>query len=163
MIWFEGGVETGEDRGKVLIVARALYGLKSSGAAWLADLAATLRNINFSLLQDNPDVWIQSAATHYDMVFVYVNDILVFSKEPKVTMDELGKLYELKPESVHKPNIYLGANMKKVQLPNGKVEWSMGRKTYVKNAITVVKALIEEDNPKAKLKSTARNPFPSGY
>ena len=95
--------------------------------------------------------------------FFYVNDILVFSKEPNVTMDELGKLYELKPESVHKPNIYLGANMKKVQLPNGKVEWSMGRKTCVKYAITVVKALIAEDNPEAKLKSTARNPFPSGY
>ena len=70
MIWFEGGVETGEDRGKVLIVTRALYGLKSSGAAWRADLAATLRNINFSLLQADPDVWIQSAATHYDMVFL---------------------------------------------------------------------------------------------
>ena len=27
-IWFEGGIETGEDKGKVLIVTRALYGLK---------------------------------------------------------------------------------------------------------------------------------------
>jgi hypothetical protein len=53
-------------------------------------------------------------------------------------MNELGKLYELKPESVHEPDIYLGANMEKVQLPNGKVEWSMGSKTYVKNAIRVV-------------------------
>ena len=33
-IWFEGGIETGEDKGKVLIVTHALYGLKSSGAAW---------------------------------------------------------------------------------------------------------------------------------
>ena len=32
-IWFERGIETGEDKGKVLIVTRALYGLKSSGAA----------------------------------------------------------------------------------------------------------------------------------
>jgi hypothetical protein len=99
----------------------------------------------------------------YDMVLVYVDDILVFAKEPKTTMDELGKLYELKPKSVHEPDIYLGANMEKVQLPDGKVEWSMGSKTYVKNAIRVVEALITEDDPKAKLKSTARNPFPSGY
>jgi hypothetical protein len=34
---------------------------------------------------------------------------------------------------------------------------------YVKNAIRVVEELIAEDDPKAKLKSTARNPFPSGY
>jgi hypothetical protein len=32
-IWFEGGIETGEDKGKVLIVTQVLYGLKSSGAA----------------------------------------------------------------------------------------------------------------------------------
>ena len=38
----------------------------------------------------------------------------------------------------------------------------MGSKTYVKNAIRIVEALITEDNPKAKLKLTARNPFPSG-
>jgi hypothetical protein len=162
-IWFGGGVKTGEDRGKVLIVTRALYGLKSSGAAWCAGLATTLRNMDFTLSQADPGVWIRSAATHYDMVLVYVDDILVFAKDPKTTMNELGKLYELKPESIHKPDIYLGANMEKVQLPDGKVKWSMSSKTYVKNAIRVVEALITEDNPEAKLKSTAQNPFPSGY
>ena len=39
----------------------------------------------------------------------------------------------------------------------------MGSKTYVKSAIRVVEALIMEDNPEAKLKLTARDPFPSGY
>jgi hypothetical protein len=70
MIWFEGGVETGKDRGKVLIVTRALYGLKSSGAAWRAVLAATLRDMNFTSTHANPDVWIRSAGTHYDMLLV---------------------------------------------------------------------------------------------
>jgi hypothetical protein len=162
-IWFEGGIETGEDKGKVLIVTRALYGLKSSGAAWRADLAATLRDLKFTSTQADPDVWIRSSGTHYDMVLVYVDDILIFAKDPKATMDELGQLYELKPESVKEPDIYLGANMEKVQLPNGKVEWAMGSRTYVKNAVRVVESLIAEDDPEAKLKSTARNPFPTGY
>jgi hypothetical protein len=35
MIWFEGGIECGEDYGKVCIVVRSLYGLKSAGAASL--------------------------------------------------------------------------------------------------------------------------------
>lgn len=78
-------------------------------------------------------------------------------------MNELGKLYELQPESVHEPNIYLGADMEKVQLPSGKTEWAMGSKTYVKNAVKVVESLIAEDDPEAKLKTTAKNPFPSGY
>jgi hypothetical protein len=43
------------------------------------------------------------------------------------------------------------------------VEWAMGSKTYIKNAIKVVGALIAEDNPEAKLKLTAQNPFLSGY
>ena len=33
-IWFEGGIETGEDKGKVLTVTRVVYVLKSFGAAW---------------------------------------------------------------------------------------------------------------------------------
>jgi hypothetical protein len=55
-IWFEGGIETGEDKGKVLIVTRALYGLKSSGAAWRADLAATLRDLKFTSTQADPEL-----------------------------------------------------------------------------------------------------------
>jgi hypothetical protein len=47
-IWFKGGIKTGKDRGKILIVTRALYGLKLSGAAWSADLAARLCNMKFT-------------------------------------------------------------------------------------------------------------------
>ena len=97
------------------------------------------------------------------MVLVYVDDILVFANDPKITMDELGKLYKLKPESAKEPDIYLGANMEKVQLSDGRVESAMGSRTYVKNAVKIVEALIAEDDPDAKVKSTARNPFPTGY
>jgi hypothetical protein len=33
-IWFRGGDEMGSDKGKVIVIIRALYGLKSSGARW---------------------------------------------------------------------------------------------------------------------------------
>ena len=82
---------------------------------------------------------------------------------PKTIMDDIGKLYELKPESVKEPDIYLGANIERTQLPSGKPEWGMSSRTYVKNALKVVEALLREDDSEAKLKSTARNPFPSGY
>jgi hypothetical protein len=68
--------------------------------------------VKFTSSQADPDVWIRSAGTHY--VLVFVDDILVFAKEPKTTMNELGKLYELKPESVHEHDIFLGANTEKV-------------------------------------------------
>ena len=139
-IWFEGVLDTGEDRGKVIIVTRALYGLRSSGAAWRADLATTLQELQLTSTQANPDVWIRSSGTHYNMVLVYVDDILIFAKNPKLTMGELGKLYELKSESVKEPDIYLGADMEKVQLPNGRVEWATSSRTYVKNAVKVVES-----------------------
>jgi len=41
-IWFEGGAECGEDCGKVMNIKRALYGLRSSGAAWRNMLAAMM-------------------------------------------------------------------------------------------------------------------------
>jgi hypothetical protein len=161
-IWFEGQLETGEDRGKVLIITRALYGLKSSGAAWRADLAATLRDLHFSSTQADPDVWIRSAETLYEMILVYVDDVLIFSKDPQTIMNKLGELYELKPESVKESDVYLGANIVKVQLGDGRTVWGMLSKGYVKNSVKVVEALLREDDPDAKLKSTARNPFPSG-
>ena len=38
----------------------------------------------------------------------------------------------------------------------------MGCRAYVKSAVKVVESLIPEDDPDAKLKSTARNPFATG-
>ena len=55
-IWFEGQVENGDERGKVLIVTRAFYGLKSSGAAWRAEFAGTLRDMGFTSSKADPDV-----------------------------------------------------------------------------------------------------------
>ena len=100
------------------------------------------------------------AAVH---TMIWCWSMLMTSKDPKLTMDKLGKLYELKTKSVKEPDIYLDADMEKVQLPSAKVEWAMGSRTYFKNAVNVVESLIAEDDPEAKLKSTARNPFPTSY
>jgi Reverse transcriptase (RNA-dependent DNA polymerase) len=70
-IWFEGKLETGSDAGKVLVLARALYGLKSSGAAWRANLAGTLRDLGYTSTQADPDVWIKMMTDHYEMIRVY--------------------------------------------------------------------------------------------
>jgi hypothetical protein len=41
-IWFEGGIKCGEDQGKVCVLVRSLYGLKSGGAAFWTLLAQIL-------------------------------------------------------------------------------------------------------------------------
>ena len=44
-IWFEGRLECGEDAGKVCVVIRALYGLKSVDMSWKVELAGVLRDL----------------------------------------------------------------------------------------------------------------------
>ena len=55
-IWFEGGTECGEDKGKVLIVLRALYGIKYAGSSWRAAFAQILKKLDLVSTLADPDV-----------------------------------------------------------------------------------------------------------
>ena len=57
------GPEFGEDEGKLAIIVRAIYGLKSSGAAWHSHFAATLRDIGFIPSYVDPDMWYREAVS----------------------------------------------------------------------------------------------------
>ena len=60
-IWFEGGTKFGEDKGEVLIVVRALYGLKSMGSSWHVALAQVLKDLYFVSTLADAYVWIQES------------------------------------------------------------------------------------------------------
>ena len=48
----------------------------------------------------------RSREGHYEMMLVYyADDILVFSKDPKVIMDAIGEFYELKLESAKESDL----------------------------------------------------------
>jgi hypothetical protein len=167
-IWFEGGKECGEDQGKVLIIVRALYGLKSAGFSWRSELAQALRDLKFESTKADPDVWIRAAARedgheYYEMVFVYVDDILVISHKAREVIESIGQMYTIKPNSDKEPEIYLGADVGKFQLPDGREVWSQSPRTYVKNAIKTVEGLFVEDGEGYVLKNNAKNPLPSNY
>jgi hypothetical protein len=87
-IWFVAGPEFGSRQGQVVKVVRALYGLKSSGAAWrtfLQQLQPTIAD---------PDVYRRrsrkpSGMEYWELLLVYVNDILIISHEPNVHLEKL--------------------------------------------------------------------------
>jgi hypothetical protein len=166
-IWTVAGKEFGSDSGCVMLVVRALYGLKSSGASWRAMLAQSLTEIGYASTRADPDVWIRAAfkpdgTEYYEMVLVYVDDILHLSHDVKPTMKALEKLYELKPGSCGPPTMYLGANISKYQLEDGRSSWCMSARDYVKNAVkNVEEELLKEDH--TGLKSKADRPTPAGY
>ena len=167
-IWFEGGVECGEDQGYVLVIVRALYGLRSSGNSWRAALAEVLKQQGFESTLADPDVWIRRAVRpdgfkYYEMLFVYVDDILAVSHKPLDVIKEITGVYKAKEGSVKEPDLYLGATIEKVQLKDGRVVWGSSARDYVKNAIQIVERLFDEDGEGYTLKSKVKNVFPTGY
>ncbi len=54
-IWTVAGAEFGSDAGSVMLIVRALYGLKSSGASWRSMLAETLGKDGLGYTSSNAD------------------------------------------------------------------------------------------------------------
>ena len=107
---------------------RAIYGLKSAGSAWRAALAEALVQLGFKLTKADPDVWIRAAVCldgkkYYKMLFVYVDDILALSHKATEVITEITSFYKEKEGSIKPPDIYLGANIDKVQMPESCEIW----------------------------------------
>ena len=67
-----------------MFVKMALYGLKSSGAAFRSKLVGVLRDIGYLSIKGDPNVWIRPAVkpdgTEYnEMLLCYVDDLLAIS------------------------------------------------------------------------------------
>eukprot|EP00957_Ditylum_brightwellii_P069280 5259156-Ditylum_brightwellii.AAC.1 len=57
-IWFVGGKECCGDQGKVIVIIRALYRLRSAGASWGAALAELLFSLGYKSTKADSDIWI---------------------------------------------------------------------------------------------------------
>ena len=123
-VWFQGGLDTGGDKGKILVITRTLYGLESSGSSWRNMLAGTLEDFGLTSTVADPDIWRQCAkradrTEYYELLLVYLDDIPLVSHDPRPSLIELGKVYALKEGSLGTPDIYLGAQIYQHSLPDG--------------------------------------------
>ena len=104
----------------VLITARALYGLKSSGPAWRAKLAETLMSIGYKSSKEDADVWMKryfkpNGDPYYKYMPCYIDDLIQIGFKTMEDMDKLNMTDWLK-EGFGPPDRYLGENVEKVQL-----------------------------------------------
>jgi hypothetical protein len=76
------------------------------------------------------------------MLLVYVDNVLAILHEPKILIDTIGEYYKVKPGSDKEPDINLGANVKKVQMLDGREVWATSPCDYVKNAIKTLKVYL---------------------
>ena len=80
-IWKRSGPKFGINEGKLCIVVRALYRLKSSDAAFRAFLVEILDEIGSKYIVADPDVWYREAMKsycegYYEYILDYVDDLL---------------------------------------------------------------------------------------
>ena len=94
---------------RLIVITRALYGLKLSALVWrnhLADIIGNKLKFKSSLADSN--LWYKPMITpdgrdYYVYILVYVDDILIIDKNPQRFMDLLKNTYTVKPSSVGEP------------------------------------------------------------
>lgn len=130
-VCFIAGGEFGELEGCLLIIVKALYGLKSSGARFHDKLADTLRDMGFKQCLADADLWMREQEDHYEYICVYVDDLMVIMKHPTKFFDILINEYKYKLKGVGEPQYHLGGNFGRD--PDGVLYWSA--RTYIDKSL----------------------------
>ncbi|KAL7555621.1 hypothetical protein ACA910_007032 [Epithemia clementina (nom. ined.)] len=83
-IFIVAGPEFGERKGHILIISKALYGLRTSGARWHDRLFDVMRDMGFSPSKNDPDIWMRLSKDGevYEYIAVYVDDLAIVAKDP---------------------------------------------------------------------------------
>jgi hypothetical protein len=129
-VWTTLGPEFGPDAGKTAIIVRALYGLKSAGAAFCAHLASFMRQMGYSSCKADPDLWMNEELrpdnnfNYYFYILAYVDDSSLSTTMRRHIFAQLNEYLPLQPSSVGDPDIYHGAQLAKTKLANS--VWARG-------------------------------------
>jgi hypothetical protein len=164
-IWTTAGPEFGSEAGTVFIIKKALYGLKSAGAAFRSLLADTLLDMGYRPTKADPDVWLRPAVKadgfeYYEMVLCYVDDILSMSHNPHATLNALTTTFKLKDDKIEEPEMYLGAQLGKIIVDQVEC-WTMSAEKYVVASVKNVEESLAKRG--LRLPGKCYTPLPSEY
>ena len=165
-IYTIAGPEFGSERGLIMKVKMALYGLKSSGAAFRAKLAGVLDDMGYRPSFADPDVWLKPAVKpcgykYYEMALVYVDDVMVISHTPHTTIEGIQRTFKLKGDKASPPDMYLGVSLEKKRNAMGTECWSMSPDKYVAASVLNVEEKLAKDG--LKLPGHCKSPMTTGY
>ncbi len=107
-VYIIAGPEFGELEGHILIIVKALYGLRGSGLAWSLRCAQVLRELGFFPCQAEPDIWLRCCGSIYEYVTVYVDDLTLALKNHQEFIDLLMKKYKFKLKGTGPISYHLG-------------------------------------------------------
>ena len=144
-VCFKAGPEFGPLAGHWMIICKALYGLRSSGARFHETFSETLKSLGFKRSFADPDVWFRDAGDLYEYVCTYVDDLLVAMKDPLQFMAVLqSEPHGYKLKGVGSPKYHLGGDF----FRDSDGTLCYGAQTYIKHLCDDYTHLFNEEPPK---------------
>ena len=168
-IYTTAGPEFGSDAGKQMLVVRALYGLKTAGASYRSFFAEALRDLGFRPSYADPDVWMKPALkangdTYWEYVLCYVDDVLAIHEDPRITLGLImKKKFKLKNDKMDEPEMYLGAELSKMDNEDGDTCWSMSSDKYCSAMVANVEETLSRKGLRLPSQRQCQTPLSSGY
>ena len=156
-VCIKAGSEFGEQEGHLLIIYKALYGLRSSGRRFGDLLATCLKELGFTPSKAESEIFIRPNKDHYEFVACYVDDLCIVMKDPESFLTILqSKPYNFKLKGSGPLNFHLGCGFERD--PNGVL--TMNPKKYIEKMVqsyeqlygckpsqTPQSPLVENDHP----------------
>ena len=141
-VYIVAGPEFGKDAGKRMIVEKGLYGLKTSAARFHEVLSAKLRRMGFAPSKADADLWLRQKDDHYEYIATYVDDVMVFSREPVPLIEEIKKDFILK--GIGEPEYYLGGNVVELDAAWQRqgVKTGLSAQTYIENVFEKLQQMV---------------------
>ena len=93
-----------------MIINKALYGLKSSGLRWSERISACLRKMGYFPSRGENDIWMKDKGYHYEYVAVYVDDLLIVSRDHQSVIDQLEQKFKFKLKGTGSIEFHLGCD-----------------------------------------------------
>ena len=165
-VYTTAGPEFGSDAGKTMLIVRAIYGLKSSGAAFRSFLAETLDDLGFRPSLADPDVWMRPAIKgngfkYWELILCYVDDLLCIHEEPTKALTQIAAKFKLKDDKMDEPDMYLGGSLSKIDNVEGHECWAMSSDKYCAAMVTNIEETMNKKG--VRLQSKCVTPLRSGY
>ena len=104
-----------------MVIDKSLYGLQTSASRWYEALADILLRMKFKLSKVDADLWMKDCGSYYEYLAVYVDDLIIVSKDPFMIIRELKQLGGYTLKGVGEPEYQLGGDIIMTKDSQGKI------------------------------------------
>ena len=98
-------------QGHILVIHKALYGMKSSGLRWSQRIHDIILQLSFKPCKADPCVWLKEMKDKDECITIYMDDLLIASEEPQEIIQDLKK-FKLKIKGDGPLEYHLGCDNK---------------------------------------------------